>query len=446
MGVRFRKKQNNAMNKFTLTFPVAAGLLLAGCSADKKTLSGSNIARTDSLTIELNGFLQRSLIPGFAVSIVNDKEILYSKGFGLANIKDSLAFTPSTINWVASVSKTFVALAILKLVEENKLNLDEPVNSILPYKITNPYYPDIPITVRHLLTHTSSIIDDAFVPYYIGEADICLIQDSKAYDSLPVYLLPNLEYYRMGKKISLDEHIRKYTQPDGKWYVDSTFLKKEPGKYFRYSNLGASIAARIVEIKSGMSFTDFTKKHIFDPLKMKNTAWNFEDLQPDLVSKIYAQNDDQNPTGVVEHPQYYMTNYPVSGLKTNAVDLSKYLIEMINGFEGNGKLLDKSSYKMLFQPQLNCEGLNKSDTSIFNDKFDIATLWSVSPVGIRLHFGGNTGVCAFVYFNPKTGTGALAYCNLRDNSFGELLDIVRKYESTITTGKPGATPSAGRFR
>jgi CubicO group peptidase (beta-lactamase class C family) len=386
---------------------------------------------SDSLTTALNSFAEKSLIPGFAVSIVNDKGIIYSKGFGYANIKDSIAFTPLTINWVASISKTFIALSVMKLVEERKLSLDDPINSILPYKIINPYYPNSPITVRHLLTHTSTLIDDAFIPYYIGEADICILNDSKAYDSLPAYLQPNLEYYRMGKKISLDDNIRKYTQPGGKWYTDSTFLQKEPGQYFQYSNLGASIAARIVEIKSSMTFIEFTRKYIFEPLKMNNTAWNFEDLDPKLVSRIYAHNDDQKPTGVVEHPQYYMTNYPVSGLKTNAIDLGNYLIEMIRGFEGEGSLLKKSSYQTLFQPQLNCEGLNKSDSTIFNDKFNLAALWSVSATDFRLHFGGNTGVYAFIYFNPKTQRGALAYCNLRDNSFGELLHIVSKYEPII---------------
>ena len=297
----------------------------------------------------------------------------------------------------SSISKTFVALSILKLVEAKKLDLDDPINSILPYKINNPYYPNSPITVRHLLTHTSTIIDDAFIPYYIGEADICIINDNKKYDSLPAYLLPNLEYYRMGTRISLDEHIRKYTQPNAKWYTDSTFLKKEPGQYFRYSNLGASIAARIVEIKSNMTFIEFTRKYIFEPLKMRNTEWNFENLDPDLVTKIYAHNDEKKPTGVVEHPQYYMTNYPVSGLKTNAVDLSSYLKEMIKGSAGKGKLLKNSLYKTLFQPQLNCDGLNKRDSTIFNGKYNIATLWSVTATGIVLHFGGNTGVYAFIY-------------------------------------------------
>jgi len=419
------------MKKIIATLMVVTTLSIISCNTSKKTTKISATFYTDSLTIALNNFTKKSLIPGFSVSIVNDKEVLYSKGFGLADIKDNTAFTPLTINWVASISKTFVALSIMKLVEENKLKLDDPINSILPYKINNPYYPNVPITVRHLLTHTSTIIDDAFIPYYIGEADICIINDSKKYDSLPAYLQPNLEYYRMGKKISLDENIRKYTQPKAKWYTDSTFLQKEPGKYFQYSNLGASIAARIVEIKSNMTFIDFTKKYIFEPLMMNNTGWNFEDLNPNLVTKIYAQNDEQKPTGVVEHPQYYMTNYPVSGLKTNAIDLSSYLIEMIKGFEGKGKLLNSNSYQNLFQSQINCEELNKSDSSIFNDKFNIATLWSVSASGIILHFGGNNGVYAFLYFNPMTKKGALAYCNLRDNSFGELLTIIKMYEEKM---------------
>ena len=419
------------MNRINLTLISATITIAISCSPAKKTIADRAPSYADSLTIALNSFKDKSLIPGFSVSIVNDKSVLYSKGFGYANIKDSIAFTPLTMNWVASISKTFIALSIMKLVEENKLYLDEPINSILPYKIINPYYPNSPITVRHLLTHTSTLIDDAFIPYYIGEADICILNDSKAYDSLPAYLQPNLEYFRMGKMISLDENIRKYTQPGGKWYTDSTFLQKEPGKYFQYSNLGASIAARIVEIKSNMTFIEFTRKYIFEPLKMKNTAWNFEELDPKQVSRIYAHNDEQNPTGVVEHPQYYMTNYPVSGLKTNAIDLSIYLMEMIKGFDGKGRLLKKSSYQILFQPQLNAEGLNKSDSTIFNDKFDMALLWSVSAADIRLHFGGNTGVYAFIYFNPKTKKGALAYCNLRDNSFGELLRIVSKYEPII---------------
>lgn len=120
-----------------------------------------------------------------------------------------------------------------------------------------------------------------------------------------------------------------------------------------------------------------------------------------------------------------MTNYPVSDLKTNAIDLSKYLIEMIKEYEGKGELLSDTFYQTLFKSQLDCEGLNKSDSSIFNDKFNITTIGSISATGNIFHFGGNTGVYSFLYFNPKTKKCALAYSNLRDNSFGELLTIVK---------------------
>jgi CubicO group peptidase (beta-lactamase class C family) len=388
------------------------------------------------LTIALKKVKDSSLIPGFAVAVVDEKGILYSKGFGYANLKDSIPFEPGTIHGVASVSKTFVALSIMKLVDEKKLRLDEPINNILPYPIRNPWFPETPITVRHLLTHTSSIIDDAFVPYYIGEADICLEEDGPEYDSLPAYLHPNLEYYRMGKKISLDENIRKWTVPGERWYTDSTFLKKKPGTYFQYSNLGASIAARIVEIRSGLSFREFTRTYIFKPLHMNSSAWDLKDLPASRVSKIYAGDDEQKPGAVVQLPHYFMTNYPVSGLRTNASDLSAYLVEMIRGYNGKGKLLSAEAYKTLFAGQPVVDGMNRNDSTIFNDHYSKAVLWSISATGTRMHFGGNTGIYAFVYFDPARGRGALAYCNLRDDHFGEILATVAKYEPYLEGNTP----------
>lgn len=381
------------------------------------------------LTNELNNFIKKSLIPGFAVSIVNDKKILYSKGFGVSDVKENTAFTPLTINWIASVSKTFVALSVMKLVEQGKLDLDEPVNSILPYKIVNPHLPDTPITVRHLVTHTSSLTDE-FSPYTVGEADVVLENENDS-TKVPEYIQPNLDWHRLSRKISLDENIRKFTQTGGKWYSPDTFLKAEPGKRFQYSNLASSIAARIVEERSGMSFVEFTKKYIFKPLRMKNTAWNFADLDPQLVSKIYVQNDEKNPTGAAQYPQYYMTNYPVSGLKTNIEDLAKYVVEMIKGYNGRGVLLNKQTYQKLFEPQLNPKYLPKLELTSIPQNENMSVFWSVTKDGEYYHLGGNIGVYSFIKFNPQTKTGALAFCNLRDNSFGDVRDIVYKYEKML---------------
>lgn len=408
------------LNTFSLIFIVCCGFIFITNAQNKSQNIG------DNLTNEINNFRKQSLIPGFAVSIVNDKGILYAKGFGVSNTKENAAFTPLTINWIASVSKTFVALSVMKLVEQGKLSLDEPINSILPYKIVNPNYPNTPITVRHLVTQTSSITDE-FSPYTVGEADVVLENDTDS-TKVPDYIQPNVDWHKMSKKISLEENIRKYTQPDGKWYSLDTFIKAEPGTRFQYSNLASSIAARIVEERSGMSFIEFTKKYIFKPLKMKNTAWNFSDLNPKLVSRIYVQNDEKKPTGVAEYPQYYMTNYPVSGLKTNITDLGKYVIEMIKGYNGQGKLLNKQTYQALFEPQLNSKYLPNIDLTSIPKNENMSVFWSITKDGEYYHLGGNIGVYSFIKFNPKTKTGVLAFCNLRDDSFGEIQDIVYKYE------------------
>jgi CubicO group peptidase (beta-lactamase class C family) len=398
-------------------------LTFFNCTVNKNASQPSNL-EGDKLTMALDGFSKKTLIPGFSVAVVNEKGVMYAKGFGTANVKTKEPFTNNTIHWVASISKTFIALSIMKLVEQNKLNLDEPINSILPYKIVNPQFADKLITVRHLVTHTSSILD-YFDPYYAGESDICLT-DSVNVKDFPEYLQSNIAHYKRGKPIGIDENIRKFTQPKAKWYRDSTFIQKEPGTHYQYSNLGSLIAARIVEVKSGMSFIDFTTKYIFKPLKLQNTGWNWEDVNPKLVSKIYAPNTETNPTGVVQHPQSYMTGYPVGGLKTTANDMANYLHEMIKGYSGNGKLLSEASYQTLFAPQVKAITIDSQDAM---DKINnMGVHWFLSPDERVWHLGGSNGVYSFIYFNKKTKKGAFAHCNLRDDSFGEILEIVKKFE------------------
>lgn len=401
-------------------------LFLFSCSTFKKESENNSKIYADSLTIALNNIAKGSLITGFAIATVNENRICYAKGFGIADKKENLPFTPQTVNWIASISKTFVAISIIKLVEQGKLNLDEPINSILPYKIVNPYFPDKPITVRQLVTHTSSIIDDDYGAYLAGEADQYLEEDSKSYDSVPEYFKPNVMYYRMGKKISLDEYVRKWTVKGEKWYSDSTsFSKKEPGTFFQYSNLGSNVAARIIEVKSGMSFQDFTKKYIFQPLNMSNTAWSYKEINAKLLAKWYIPDNDKEPKGVVEAPRYSVTGFANGGLYTNITDLATYAIEMIKGINGDGTLLDKESYKLLFQAQ-------RVSGNEPTEKEKISIFWFVSPEGVWSHLGGSDGVYSFIYFNPVTKSGAVGFSNMRNEDFWKIRDAVKKYEPLIS--------------
>ena len=386
----------------------------------------------DSLDVELEAVSEESIIPGFAVAIIKNDAIVYEKGFGYADLKNQKAFTPSTINIIASISKTFVGVAIMKLVDEGKLDLDERVNDILPYDIINPHFPETPITVRHLVTHTSTFTDD-FDPEDAGEADIYLLEElTYEEDSIQAFMDDELSYYRLGKEISLAESIKKFAHPDGKWYSKTNFENHKPGTKYSYSNLGADLAGLIVEIKSGMSFDDFTRKHIFEPLKMENTAWEYENLNAELVCKIYLPNDWDNPTLAIEHPKYRYSGYPSGELKTNAKDLGRYVIEMMNGFNGEGTLLSQSAYQTLFEPQLTEDYFEERDTTFaLNDEYNVGVFWAVSPKGHRLHNGGSIGIYSFMYFNPETQSGAIGYCNLPDRSFGTIRDIVFKYEEKI---------------
>jgi CubicO group peptidase (beta-lactamase class C family) len=384
-----------------------------------------------SMDVALQGIADSSFIPGFAVSIIHDEKILFSKGFGYSNLVNKAPFTVQTINSVASISKTFIGLAILKLVEEGKLNLDDPINSILPYKIINPFFPGKEITVRHLVTHTSGITQE-FDSEAVGESTIVLIDSFEVNAETPANLKKEIAYYKPGKYISIDDHIRKFTQPAGNWYSPDNFLKHMPGSRFNYTNLGALIAARIVEIKSGLSFDEYTRRQIFEPLHMANTAWHYKELDSALFSTLYTINDRKNPTRVLEHPRYEMTDYPVGGLKTNVEDLTKYLSEIVLGYSGKGRLLSSNSYQVLLNPQLAESCFENRNDYVFNDQYNMGVFWSVSAPGYRLHNGGTIGVYSFIYFNPKTGMGALSFCNLPHSDFGKIRDIVHKYEVLLS--------------
>lgn len=384
----------------------------------------------DSLDAELRQLSNTSLIPGFSVAIAKDGQIVFEKGYGYADLANKLPFQPQTINCVASISKTFVGLAILQLVEQGKLRLDEPINAILPYKITNPHHPDKEISVRHLVTHTSTLTEE-FDPEDVGEASIYLLEDYPLDANTPEDIKDAITYFKMGKPIPLDEHIRRYTQPSGKWYSTENFLQNQPGEKFDYTNLDAAIAARIVELKSGLSFEEYTRKHIFQPLKMAHTNWQYMASDAPLCTKLYMPDDRSAPTKAIEMPKYQLTDFPSGGLKTNIEDLGRYLLEMMDGYRGKGKLLSPASYQTLFQPQLPETCFENRSDYPFNDQYSVGTFWAISPTGYRLHNGGSVGVYSFIYFDPATNSGAAAFCNLPVDDFGKVRDILHKYQQAL---------------
>ncbi|MEO0338906.1 MAG: serine hydrolase domain-containing protein [Bacteroidota bacterium] len=408
--------------------------LLISCKQDAtkiEAIQQEDLPGVEQLNTSLDSLMQESVIPGLAVGIVDQEKVLYQKGFGYADLKNKEPFTPLTINAIASISKTFIGVAVMKLVEQGLLDFEEAVNDILPYKVTNPKFPETPILVKHLVTHTAGLYDE-FDPEDVGEADIVLLEELKYSPKDSAIMASDLDYYRLGKDMSMDDYLRRYLVKGEPWYTEENYLNFQPGTRYEYSNVGADLAARIVELKSGMSFAQFTKKYIFEPLGMKYTAWFHQDVDSNLVTKIYRPDNWEEPNYAIEHPKYKYPAYASGELKTNIHDLILYTQDMIKGSKGNGQLLKPESYQIMFQPTLDDSYFEEERGDYhLDDEYDVGVFWAVSATGLRLHNGGMIGVYSFLYFDPEKERGAFAFCNLPDASFGNVIDIIYEFERSI---------------
>ncbi|BDU19978.1 serine hydrolase [Dyella sp. GSA-30] len=174
--------------------------------------------------------------PGAAVEVVKDGKVVYRHAFGMADIEQGRAITPSTIFHVASVSKQFTALSVLLLAQDGKLSLDDDVRRYLPEL---PDFGQV-IRIRHLLNHTSGLRDQLNLLSMAG--------------------------WRMDDVITGDDAMRFVRRQHA--------LNFAPGSEFEYCNTGYTLLGMIVERVSGKSLAAFSKERIFDPLGMKHTFFH----------------------------------------------------------------------------------------------------------------------------------------------------------------------------
>ena len=206
---------------------------------DKEEKSGSYTLELISKNENINSHLDEGFelisdgnyLPGFFVSIVNDKKIIYTNGKGFANIKEQIPYTVNTIQQIESISKTFLGLSIMLLVEEGKLDLDKDINTYLPFKVRNPFFPRKSITLRHLATHTASIDDREL------HEKISWIENKEVF-------LKNKDKYIHEERRVFYESIMSNTEISMEAFLKSFFIPKEEAKGLSLSD--KSVRTRIV--------------------------------------------------------------------------------------------------------------------------------------------------------------------------------------------------------
>ncbi len=390
----------------------------------------SSIARTqskytDTISCEIAKLKSNSSLPGFAVAIVNEDGIVYHDAFGYSKLDSEEKYSIHTVQRLGSVSKTLIALCLMKLIEEGKLSLDTEINTILPTPIYNPKFPNTEITVEHLVTHTSGILDDEKM-YWNYTAYLIEGYDKK--------LFPK-EYKKIFKKWSnntsqsLGKYCYSYLSLEGKYYTKKTYADYSPGEFVNYSNLGASLTAYIIELVEEKSFKQVSKELIFKGLELDQSYWSPELVPPDLLAQPYETED------LLPIPNYVDIGYPEGGWHTNIIGLGKYLSEMIRGFKGNSSLLSPNSYGVMMNGRLTDRQLS---TKKSKSKANIGIFWSVATNGEIRHDGGFLGASVFMRFNPETGIGKIFMTNLllednneAINAFVNIWRIMSEYEAQL---------------
>lgn len=385
---------------------------------ESDTIEKSSTALLYKLTQRLDSTENHGSIKGFSVVMVNQDSILYNRGFGYADVDNKIKYTDSTIQNIASISKTLIGIALLKAQELGKLKLDDPIHDYLPFDVVNPFFPNEKITIRHLATHTSTILDTD-------------IYDEKSY----VYMkgepssgngLSRKSLYPK-RNIPLIDYQKEVLSKEGKWYLENGFSNNKPGQLYQYSNTAAALAAAIIEIASGVTYVDFTKQYILRPLGMQHTGWSFDDIDVSKHSMLYTENGEIMPF-------YTLLTYPDGGLITSSHDLGLYIRELIRGFSGSGTLLEPESYQELFREQLTALNFKNRTTQDFNEEYNYGIFMGFTPNGYIGHTGGDPGVSSYMFFDPLTSVGRILVVNtdLDDNGrkqFKGIWKILGEYQN-----------------
>ena len=329
--------------------------------------------RTD-LDTDLRALMRAARVPGLAACIVRDGQVAWAGAYGWANIAHGRRTSTDTVFMLASISKTVMATAVMQSVEDGLLDLDADVGDVLPFAVRNPRHPQAPISLRMLLTHTSSIRDDwpTIIPFYThGDSTI-----------------------------ALGDYLRRYLSPGGDLYrPHRSYAPWRPGARYDYCNIGAALAGYLVEAASATPFDVWCEQRIFEPLGMVATSWHLSGLDRTRIAMPYHDRDGT----FVAYGQYGYPDYPDGELRTSAPQLARHLLAFIGlgAFDG-ARILQAATVREMRRAQV---------PTVAHGQGLIWYRFTLRGMPLMGHNGGDSGVATQMYFRPSDGTGVIALAN-----------------------------------
>ena len=334
-------------------------------------------------------------IPGIMIGLVYDQELVYARGFGFADLEKQLPVDEDTPFRMASITKTFTATALLQLRDAGKLRLDDPVRDYLPWFNIRQRFPDQPpITIRQLLTHTSGLPREADFPYWTD------------------HNFPTLAAIR--EKLGSQETV----------YPPATRIK--------YSNLGMALAGEIVAVVSGMSYSDYIRSHIFEPLGMTDSR-----VKPETAyrSRLAAPYSHRLPDYTHAAGEYSDTQglTPTANITSTVRDLAAYVSLQFRLDDNDSTAVVKgSTLKEMHRVQF----LNPNWTTAWGLGWAV---WQRNGKTVNGHAGWVDGNRTQIMFIPEDRVGVIVLTNSDDGEPSFLARHILDYMDPVlveTFGEP----------
>jgi CubicO group peptidase (beta-lactamase class C family) len=363
-------------------------------------------AETD-LDVVIRNTMTSFGFPGMQTLVVKDGRVIWSKSYGYAVLDlpgPRRAMRDDSILFSASVTKMFVTVAVMQQVEKGKLALDDDIDRHLPFVVRNPEWPDVPITWRMLLSHSSSLNaeDDA-------RASETSVSGADA-------------------SVTLEEIIKADFAPGGSRRWAEQFTHKRPGTERIYSNDGYALAAYALQEVTHQPFDSYVDQFILKPLKMTDTSYWLKGRPIDRFAVGYAslrQKDGHytytparafwehgNARGSIVDHQVTCPDYPAGCAHISVRDFARFMLMLMNGGTLDGaQILSRASIDAMTTPT----GLRTADGWMQGLGLD-------GPEDLRGRQvwgkdGEDRGAANAFYFNPKTHVGAIVFSNGMDPEF-----------------------------
>ena len=344
-------------------------LLAAPSPTQAQSLSAEQTAQVDQVFAQWN----RTDSPGCALGVYKDGQILYTHGYGMANLNDDVPITPETVFHVASMSKQLTAFSILLLASQGKLSLDDDIHKYIPELQDF----GVPITLRQMMHHTSGLRDQ--------------------------WALLNLAGWRYSQDLITDDDVLSVV-------TRQKALNFKPGEKYMYSNTGFTLLAQVVKRVSGMSLREFTSKNIFVPLGMTHT--HFRDDHQEVIKHDALGYDQPGPGKPF---RMSLTNFDTAGatsLHTTVEDLALWDENFYHPRVGSPAIIAQ----MVEPGKLNSGKLQDYASGLF-----IGIYRGLPTVG---HGGADAGYRSNIVRFPDQHFGASVLCNVADADPGDLANQV----------------------